>query len=510
MSTGTSEKDVSSFLSVVNDWNDSKEWARLIPELSCDDASTTPASSSFCQKNETKKGATEKKDLIKDGYTLINKDSIPMLNDNQLVQKISTGISNLHKTYKLPATFILLFDEAWQLAASGSQILQRTTHSNNIFNFDVLAWYIDPSEGTAGFSPHRDRQPTNEQVASSFHNDGQAKYVTLWMALSDATPENSCIYVIPKGSDPGYLKGDDEDENESESRTGKAKEENNDKAHPQVQQDPLSRCLQNKESYQNIRALPRQAGESIAFTHRIIHWGSRGNSNCTQPRIAISFVTSDPSFEKPYLKHYKKYWKQDSSSIDANTYTLPPFHIRMLLVCAQLLIYYQRFNLSKETIRACWDYCREHKEELEETYWKKVSFEFVNAMKEEHDSRAFSNSNGCKKEGVDSLNSGEGGDRKRDCDSGNENDDGEDEDDEDDEEALLEAMLENADDVEDDFDEMDDHDDDDDDDFEGEDRFREMNDDDDFEDDEDESQSFSLFASSDNGEPTSKKRKKDH
>ena len=32
------------------------------------------------------------------------------------------------------------------------------------------------------------------------------------MALSDATPENSCIYVIPKQHDPGYLEGDDEED----------------------------------------------------------------------------------------------------------------------------------------------------------------------------------------------------------------------------------------------------------------------------------------------------------
>ena len=210
------------------------------------------------------------------------------------------------------------------------------------------------------------------------------------------------------------------------------------------QQDPLTRCLSCKESYQNIRALPRAPGESIAFTHRILHWGSKGNKNCTNaPRIAISFVCSDPSFEKPYLKNYEKHWKNYSSS-SSKGIVLPPFEIRLLLVCAQLLIYYQRFDLPKDTIRACYDYCKEFKDELDPTYWKKVSLEFVQAMRE------------CEK----SLESEINGDRNKvkvDIGGGgDENEDNDDDDDDDDDDAMLEAMLENADEAEDDFDDMED------------------------------------------------------
>ena len=61
---------------------------------------------------------------------------------------------------------------------------------------------------------------------------------------------------------------------------------------------------------------------------------------------------------------------------------MPPFRIRLLLVCAQLLIYYQRFNLSKLCIRACYEYCKEHEAELDPTYRRKVGVEFVKAMME--------------------------------------------------------------------------------------------------------------------------------
>ena len=194
--------------------------------------------------------------------------------------------------------------------------------------------------------PHRDRQP--EDASSSFHDDEQPKFVTQWIALSDATTENSCLHVIPKHCDPGYMDGDNDTE------------------------DPLRRALPDKQSFQNIRALPRSSGQSVLFTHRIIHWGSRSDADTTHPpRIAISFVSSDPDFEPPLIN-------PESFSESTN----PPFRIRLLLVCAQLLIYYQRFELSKEAIKTCYEFCKSNENDLEEGYRRKVFLEFINAMKE--------------------------------------------------------------------------------------------------------------------------------
>jgi len=416
--------------------------------------------------------------IIQNGYTLVPSSSSNT--DKQLVSDLAEGITQLHKNHALPATFILLFDEAWHLALSATtNILSQTTHEMNQFNFDVLAWYIDPSEGISGFSPHRDRQPLNHLVKDSFHEDGQAKYVTLWMALSHATAENSCLYVIPKDCDPGYLNGDDVDEEEEQEQEHKKDKSANANSNSN-QQDPLTRCLSSKESYQNIRALPRAPGESVAFTHRILHWGSRGNKNCiNSPRIAISFVCSDPSFERPYLKNYERYWTTNinTSTSTSTNYSsasagstkgivLPPFEIRLLLVCAQLLIYYQRFDLPKDTIRACYEYCKEFKDELEPTYWKKVSLEFVKAMREVAVAVAVAVpvavpviNKECDKNLVSEI-SGVGdcneNKLKVDIGGGEEDEDNDDDDDDDDDDALLEAMLENADDVEDDFEDMED------------------------------------------------------
>jgi hypothetical protein len=286
-----------------------------------------------------------RQDVATKGFTEI--DDVP---SKELISKLQLGIIRLEQQ-KLPATFIFLFDEAWHLAAYSRNIMSQACHPKNKFNFDVLAWYIPPGE--AGFSPHRDRQP--DDASSTFHNDpeqrefeNEPKFVTQWIALSDATPQNSCLYVIPKDCDPGYLKGDDGD------------------------QDPLHVAMPNKTSFQHIRAIPRQSGQSLLFTHRLIHWGSQSEGDHSDPRIAISFVCSDPAYESPFVNH----------DFSTDTSSLPPFHIRLLLVCAQLICYHQRFEPSKATIKSCYDYCKEFEEHLGEAFRQKVFLEFVKAMEE--------------------------------------------------------------------------------------------------------------------------------
>jgi len=159
-----------------------------------------------------------------------------------------------------------------------------------------------------------------------------------------------------------------------------------------------------------------------------MHWGSKGNVRCNEPRVAISFVVSSSDFERPYV---------DPSYFTENK--LPPFHVRLLLVCAQLLIYHQRFNLSSLVIRTCFDYCKEYQSILDPSYFKKVNFEFIGAMKE---SKMMTIPN-------------QQGDLNGNCDEDNVHED--DDDDDEDEEAVLEAMLDadaEGHNMEDDFDDL--------------------------------------------------------
>ena len=460
------------------EWSDPTFWRQLLPSLTISDDNGDNDRKMPAQEASMEDHAEyerRRQCLVNDGYALVDRKNNDHNNNstatttqstttttNVLIDKLRNGILTLHQRHPhslIPSTFILLYDETWQLAQEANTMLRRSTHSRNIFAYDMLAWCIDPTANEAGFSPHRDRQPEN--VLSSFHStltaDAtdqsstpvssllEAKYVTLWWALSDATPENSCLYVIPKQHDPGYLHGDETD----------------------TDKDPLQRALSTKESFQHIRALPRRTGEAVLFTHRILHWGSKGNPNNTTvgPRVAISFVCTDPDLERPYLRNTAvatSATHDDNHHHDDNEEVLPipAFRVRLLLVCAQLLIYYQRFDLDKATIKACYEYCKEYGQEyLDPTYRNKVMVEFVKAMKEQ---RGVGGESHQQKDNGSSSSSGghdkevKMGGKEQDTDmkttkdltrstafgfKTDKDDDDDDDDDDEEEEALLEEML---------------------------------------------------------------------
>ena len=56
--------------------------------------------------------------------------------------------------------------------------------------------------------------------------------------------------------------------------------------------------------FQDIRALPVQAGGAVFFTHRVIHWGSASRAGYPTPRIACSWAAPADDYEQPYFSRY--------------------------------------------------------------------------------------------------------------------------------------------------------------------------------------------------------------
>ena len=57
--------------------------------------------------------------------------------------------------------------------------------------------------------------------------------------------------------------------------------------HPhQGAEDPLVALLRSDSAVQSIRACPLPAGGAVLFSHRVMHWGSRGHPRCTTPRLS--------------------------------------------------------------------------------------------------------------------------------------------------------------------------------------------------------------------------------
>jgi hypothetical protein len=115
--------------------------------------------------------------------------------------------------------------------------------------------------------------------------------------------------MIPKYLDPGYLISDNIPEEKSALCKKKKKNKQvikNDSAETvndgASDRDPLREALLDKEDYQHIRAIPLNEGEFVIFTHRILHWGSKGRKSYKgPPRISFSVAFSDPAFEAPYF-----------------------------------------------------------------------------------------------------------------------------------------------------------------------------------------------------------------
>jgi hypothetical protein len=346
-----------------------------------------------------------------DGYyssanTTSNNVRIPAETDIPVltVEKLEIAVKTL-VDLGYPASFVLLLDECWEAIDSMKEMMMAGT-GNDTCNMDILAWLIDPNKGS-GFSPHRDRQP--DDINSSFRLDGSPKYATCWLALTPSHCDNSCLYVIPKYLDPGYSVDDGTAVDKTPSSSSRAppcstsssssssssttsfvlpstasipppslsssSAKNTDmrkssriNRNNSYEYDPLRTALKDKESYQHIRALPLDAGGVVIFTHRILHWGSKGRPSYKgEPRISISVAFSDPTFEAPYLL-------QEGCS--------PAFSLRLALACAQMIIYYQRFNFSQKELlffKKCFD---TQAVSFDKSYRSKVLFEYASAVLE--------------------------------------------------------------------------------------------------------------------------------
>lgn len=96
------------------------------------------------------------------------------------------------ESHDYPPNFLLAYDEAWQLMQQVSRLVQDATNGNETTSH-IFAWLVNA--GQRGFAPHRDHQP--DDIRQSFRKDGTPRSVSSWIALTDATPGTSCLYVVP-------------------------------------------------------------------------------------------------------------------------------------------------------------------------------------------------------------------------------------------------------------------------------------------------------------------------
>ena len=154
------------------------------------------------------------------------------------------------------ATFALVYDVFYEAMSYHYDVLSAILGKDYQLVPDFWIYNIAPTEDDQGFSPHRDTEYLN-----TIDENGVPMILTAWMPMTDATPLNSCMYVLPAHRDQDYHKFI------------------NSLERPPLQPFPL----------EDIRAIRTGAGTLSCWDQYLLHWGSRSSNRATEPRISCAY-----------------------------------------------------------------------------------------------------------------------------------------------------------------------------------------------------------------------------
>lgn len=184
--------------------------------------------------------------LLTEGY-VHEPDVLP----RPVVDRLFAGIKQLH-AHGIPPVFVFVYDDAWALFDCLASFLGKVLGPEYRVLPAFWAWYVEPTDQTAGWRPHRDRP-------NSLDPDNTPQSITVWLPLSHATPLNGCMYVLPAHLDANFA--------------------------PRAWQQEIR--LEG-ETLQNIRALPAAPGSLLAWNQALLHWGGRASRLGREPRCSLS------------------------------------------------------------------------------------------------------------------------------------------------------------------------------------------------------------------------------
>lgn len=198
----------------------------------------------------------------------------------------------------LLGVFALVYDEFWALHFQYEEIFKHFLADGYKMLPAIWVWHLDPAKKEFGWEPHRDRDYT------ALDKDGKPKFLTLWLPITDADPNNGCIYVVPAQHDRVY--GSPQDTNINFEFNG-------------------------------VRALPAKVGDAFIWNHAIFHWGGRANDYATHPRmsIAFEFMRGDVTPDKDKIYEPLQ---------------VMPFEERLSLIAKQIIQYTHMYDFDENMI----------------------------------------------------------------------------------------------------------------------------------------------------------------
>jgi hypothetical protein len=266
---------------------DPEFWRRAIPDLTLtvDGEAATPVG----EHPEAKRLA---RDLFHDGYLRVEEGIDPAV-----CARLVTAIAELRRR-QIPPVFLFAYDEPWLFARALSPVLSAVLGADFQNVPSVWTWWIgnQPGDDGAGWGPHRDR-PT------VIPRDGKSPSLTMWVPLTDAVPENGCIYCLPADLDTTY-------------------------SIEHSKYDVL-------DAMHAIRALPARVGSALFWTPRLVHWGSKTSRHAKEPRVSLGYQFQRgevPPFDTPLMPGT----------------SLPPLERRLAIIGRSLELYVGHTPLTRD------------------------------------------------------------------------------------------------------------------------------------------------------------------
>lgn len=269
-------------------WEEIGFWRELCPGLPVTEAELTPGEEPYPIDPAV---LQREKDYLKEEGYLHLPSVLPAALAEQLAQVVETVTEATG--YPLLA---LVYDPFWSVLMRLEPLLSAILGEDYRVLPDCWAWRLKATPEDKGWKPHRDRQ------SGTLNEDGLPNAISLWLPLTDATPQNGCMYVLPATHDKRYgIYGEP-------GETG---------------------ALQ----LQDIRAVPATAGSVLLWSSQLLHWGGRSSHRAQQPRISYAFELQSASLkpQAPFLLDPAK---------------LPGFRMRLALIGRQLLQYQHMHPLS--------------------------------------------------------------------------------------------------------------------------------------------------------------------
>jgi hypothetical protein len=231
---------------------DADYWRELNPTLTVSDE--PPAARAAVYPRGWASDARVQARLCDDGYCVT-----PPIVPPDEVARLRVAVERI-VARGLPPGCALMYDEFYRMYAGVLAASEPIMGPDPVLlPEDFWAFFVPPGDGAGSywtaFPPHRDWVNADPSVMA-----GDLPSVLVgWIALSDVSTDDSCLYAVPGSCDAGFRSGN-------------------------RAVDPTQFRLE------DIRALPVSAGQVVMFSTHIAHWGSRSSRWATHPRISVSVL----------------------------------------------------------------------------------------------------------------------------------------------------------------------------------------------------------------------------